>query len=205
MDELLETKLYRQPHEVNKRLAELGLHREGLLRVRSIAIGASADATPFHPANAAGTLSYLYGTWALRDVFVGEDWQIDQSDGVEAIRNDKLKIKALFGNVDVACDDNHPPKPRSRKGAGTERACMGNLFGFLPAYSPKPEEEWATYYLMVDSNGAAEFTCPVVQARTFSSYVERIFIAASMDDRTDGITRTEDDSPVDIEPIVARK
>src|SRR6267378_3995826 len=36
-----------------------------LLRVRSVAISASADATPFHPANAAGTFAYQHGTFAL--------------------------------------------------------------------------------------------------------------------------------------------
>ena len=70
----------------------------------------------------------------------------------------------MFCNVDRACDDEHEPKPRSPKGAGAERACVGNLFGKeLPKYVPEPEEkDIATFYLMVDENGAAELSRPVV-------------------------------------------
>jgi hypothetical protein len=66
----VETVVRREPWEVGARLAELQLGPIGrLLRVRSIAISASADATPFHPANAAGTFAYQHGTFALRDEF----------------------------------------------------------------------------------------------------------------------------------------
>jgi hypothetical protein len=57
-----------------------------LLRVRSVALAAAADATPFHPANAAGTLSYQHGTFSLRDEHVGEnEWVLSRPSGVEAI------------------------------------------------------------------------------------------------------------------------
>ena len=86
----VETVVHREPWEVSARLAELQLTIEGLLRVRSIAIAASADATPFHPANAAGTFSYHYGTFALRKEYVGKNWRVERPDGVEAIVNEKL-------------------------------------------------------------------------------------------------------------------
>jgi len=66
----VETVVRRQPWEVGARLAELQLGPiERLLRVRSVAISASADATPFHPANAAGTFAYQHGTFALQDEY----------------------------------------------------------------------------------------------------------------------------------------
>ena len=142
---MVETVVLREPWDVDRRLSELGLGtRDRLLRVRAIAISASANATPFHPANAAGTLAYQHGTFALRDEFVGDAWRVDRPDGVETIRNAKTGVNVVFANVDVACDDNIKPKPRSRKGAGAERVCNGNLFESLPEYAPKPRNDSAT-------------------------------------------------------------
>src|ERR1700738_2644258 len=88
---MTETIVRRAPWEVSARLAELQLGPvERLLRVRSIAISASADATPFHPANAAGTFAYHYGTFALRHEYVGKVWRLERPDGVEAIVNEAL-------------------------------------------------------------------------------------------------------------------
>lgn len=71
---MVETVTWRDPWDVDRRLAELRLGpRARLLKVRSVAIAAGADATPFHPANAVGTFSYHHGTFALRNEFVGDD------------------------------------------------------------------------------------------------------------------------------------
>jgi hypothetical protein len=81
-----ETKIRREDWEIGPRLAELRTDKEKLLRVRSVALGAAADATLFHPANAAGTLSYQHGTFSLRNEHVGQnEWVSDRPNGVEAI------------------------------------------------------------------------------------------------------------------------
>jgi hypothetical protein len=200
-----ETVVLKETWDVDRRLAELALTRTGLLKVRQIALAAGADATPFHPANAAGTLAYQHGTFALRDGFVGEHWQIHRPNGVEAIRNEKLNLSVVFANVDIACDDQVKPKPRSRKGAGAERACQGNLFLWLPEYAPAPAAGEATYYLMVDENGAAELTRPVVEDGTFTAYIERIYLSDGSD--LDGEPLSIDDGEIadDFDPQVVRK
>src|SRR6266704_2583118 len=131
---LSETKILREVWEVQPRLVALQTSLEKLLRVRAVAIGAAADATPFHPANAAGTFSYQHGTFALRSEHVGHDgWEAERPNGVEVIKNSAIKVRIVFANVDVACDDSHEPKARSEKGAGAERLCIGNgLFDHLP-------------------------------------------------------------------------
>lgn len=201
----VETKVLRDSWDVDRRLSEMQLSRDGLLVARDVAINESANATAFHPANAPGTFSYHHGTWALRDQNVGPDWVVDQADGIEAIRNEKLKIKVAFSNVDMACNDNHIPKPRSKKGAGAERASGADLFGNLPRFAPRPTDAYALYYLMVDSNGAAELTRPVVSGGTFTAAVERLYLSFGIDD--DGAVITEDNSgPVDnFDPQVIRK
>ena len=203
--DMIETQVRKEPWDVDRRLAELELQRNALVNVVKIALSAGADATPYHPANAEGTLRYQSGVWSLRDQFVGEKWSVHREESVEAIRNDKLKVKVAFVNVSIACDDVLMPKPRSPKGAGSESACSGNLFGDLPRHAPRQDGEWATYYIMVDGKGAAELTCPVISGGTFSSYIERIYISDGKDSDPEKIAVEDADGAVDFDPLVIRK
>ncbi len=205
---MIKTIVLREPWDVDRRLAELDLSKAKLLQVRDVARASAANATLFHPANASGTFSYQDGTFALRNLHVGTGlrWLLDRTNGVEAIRNDVLKVRVIFGNVDVACDDTNTPKPRSAKGAGAERACQGNLFGnSLPEYAANPTDAFATYYLMVDENGAVELTRPVIRGRTFSSYVERIYLSYGGDNGLEDLFLDDSDRANDFDPQVVRK
>jgi hypothetical protein len=198
-----ETVVLREAWDVDLRLSQLGLSREGLLIARDVAMQERANATAFHCSNAPGTFSYHHGTWSIRDQFVNEEWALCRLDGIEGIRNDALKIKVAFSNVDIACDDGHIPKPRSEKGAGAERASSGGLFGHLPHYAPEPTDDFALYYLMVDQDGAAELTRPVVSSGTFTTAIERIYLS---DGKDDGASLLGDDGIADdFDPQVARK
>jgi hypothetical protein len=79
----VKTKILREPWDVDRRLAELRLTREGLLNVVAVALVEAANATPYHCANAAGTFSYQHGTWALRQEFVEGEWTLDRCDGTQ--------------------------------------------------------------------------------------------------------------------------
>jgi len=203
--DVVKTVVIRDLWDVDRRLSELRLTRKGLLAARDVALHESANATPFHPANAAGTFSYHHGTWAIRDQFVGGDWKEDRVDGIEAIRNDALKIKVAFSNVDLACDDAHSPKPRSRKGAGAERASGCGLFADLPHYIPRQTGGYLLYYLMVDERGAAELTRPVIRGGTFVVPIERLYLSqGDEDDRA--ILVDDDGGPLDnFDPQIVRK
>jgi len=204
---LVEAVIFKEPQEVSRRLAELGLNRDLLLEVRAIALNAAADATPFHPANAPGTFAYHQGTWALRNIFVKPDqkWRPDRPNGVEAIVNDKLQIMVVFANVDVACNDEVKPKPRSRKGSGSERACSGNLlFENLPEYAPAQAGR-AAYYLMVADNGATELTRPVVKGGTFTAWPERIYLSDGTDFDPTVFVLDDGDTVDNFDPLVVRK
>ncbi|PBB40614.1 MAG: hypothetical protein E5V89_00960 [Mesorhizobium sp.] len=202
---LVETKIYRDQWDVDLRLSQMGLSRAKLLAAVAVAMNERANATPFHPVNAAGTFAYQHGVWAIRNEFVGGMWVEDKTDGVEGIRNDTLKIKVAFSNVDLACRDDHIPKPRSTKGAGAERASNGAmLFADLPHYAPKPAEGLALYYLMVDESGAAELTRAVVKAGKFNDPIERIYLSKGGDEG-DVLLTDNDDVANDFDPQVARR
>jgi len=206
----LTTRILREDWETSPRLVELQLEKSKLLTVRSTAVGAAADATPFHPANAAGTFSYQHGTFALRHehVFAGSPWTVERPNGVEAIRNESNRTKLVFANVDIACNDEHQPKPRSRKGAGAERLCVGNsLFGDLPHYVPHVpvHDGWTIYYLMVAPNGAVELSCPVVEGGTFVSFIERLYLSDGSDLDGEFKLSLDDHDAAHFDPKVARK
>ena len=114
--------------------------------------------------------------------------------------------KIIFANVDVAHDDKHDPKPRSPKGAGSERMCTGNLFPNLPQHAPASAEGWSIYYVMVDENGAVELSCPILKNGTFVDYIERIFLSDGSDiDGEAKLPLDDKDSATDFDPKVARK
>jgi hypothetical protein len=199
----IETLVHRKAWDVDLRLSELKLTRKGLLIARDVAMQERSNATDFHCSNAPGTFSYHHGTWSIRDQFVDKDWSVCRLDGIEGIRNDTLKIKVAFSNVDLACKDDHIPKPRSEKGAGAERASSGSLFGYLPQYAPDPTDDVALYYLMVDQDGAAELTRPVVSNGTFATPIERIYLSNGGEGGAAFLGN--DDIADDFDPQVARK
>lgn len=198
--------------EVESRLAFYELEKELLIEVARRAVAASRDATNNHPSNATGILSYIYGTQALRDLFLGKIWVLDRKDGIESIFNPEKNVKVVFQNVDIACSTKKEPKPRSEKGAGSERACSGNQMGLFP-YLPKfvesdDEESVITLYLMVSNvNGkvGVELSRPIVTNGTFSSFAERILINDDLLDDVQVDLHDQEDHDDSIEIVVTRK
>lgn len=206
----IQTSVLRTSDETLPRLEALGTDLHRLLRVRDVALQEASNVDPFNCANAKGTFAYQYGVRALRVEHVdGVEWRSDRSENVEGIVNDALGVRILFANVDSACRDDVGPKPKSAKGSGSERVCSGNrLFDDLPEFSRPPKDGVATYYLMVDENGAAELTRPIVAGGTFVSYVERIWLSAGYEDEDPiGLRPSldDDDAISDFDPQVARK
>lgn len=202
--------ILREEHEVLPRLKEIYTDRDRLLRIRAVAIGAAADATPYHPANAAGTFAYQHGTFALRNEHDGQDgWEADRPDGVEAIKNSDVQVRIVFANVDLACNDEHEPKARSSKGSGSERLCAGNddLFGGLPRLvkDDVAKDGWITFYLMVAPNGAAELSRATVDRGQFKRFVERLYLSDGSDLDMEPQSLTDDVPAENFDPEVARK
>jgi hypothetical protein len=203
------TKIFREDWEVLPRLVTLLLKKEKLLTVRTVAIGAAAEATQFHPANAAGTLSYQHGTFALRNEHVGIDgWVQDRPNGVEAIKNESIRVRLVFANVDVACSDEHEPRARSGKGAGAERLCAGNgLFDDLPRFidDKRGSDGWITFYLMVAANGAVELSRATIEYGQFKHFSERLYLSDGSDLDTVPSVVDDDVHADEFDPKVERK
>lgn len=193
--------------EVVARLDGLGMDPQTLLQIAARACLERANATPFHAANAAGTFAYQYGTFALREMYVGRNgWVKERPNGVEAIWNPTTGARVVFANVDTCCNREYEPKPKSTKGAGAERTCETNLFGSLPRFYREDSNTSQTFYLMVDDDGRVELSRPVIRGKTFSEFPERIFLKKSDDDETFAhLPLDDDDTVVDFDPLVAPK
>ncbi|MCY4305753.1 MAG: hypothetical protein OXC62_13395 [Aestuariivita sp.] len=200
----VKTQFSLEPWDRDRRLHELGLDLNPLLNIIRQVIAAGAEATPDHAVNAEGTYRYQAGVVGLRRAFKRDKWVKDRENNIEAIRNDDLKIKIAFTNVDLACKNEHEPQPRSKKGKGAEQSCS-NKTPFFPGVSwEKPQDEtWRTFYLMVDKKGAAELSQPIVSEDTFTGFIERIFLLDTSDHNPtvpDG-----NEPPIILDPQVSRK
>ncbi|WP_343314243.1 hypothetical protein AAIB41_03575 [Brucella sp. BE17] len=199
-----ETIFHIEAPEINSRLSEMGLTREGLVRTVHAAVVERNNATDLHPSNAAGTFSYHHGVAAIRREFLGDLWKIDRQDGIESIKNDDLQIKISFSNVDEACGFNYP-KPRSEKGAGAERAGGAMLFDDLKSFAPIAKGGFSLFYLMVDDCGRAELTRPVIEKKTFTAAIERIFLIREVVDIELLMHLDANDVADGFEPEIVRK
>ncbi|MBL4645421.1 MAG: hypothetical protein COA52_08305 [Hyphomicrobiales bacterium] len=209
MTAMRETQIYKEAAQVDNRLSSIKLKKEPLLTIRTMALGAGADATPFHASNAEGTFTYHIGLFALRKEHVGAIWKVDRSNGIDSIRNDQDRVKVVFSNVDIACSDGKKPKPRSAKGAGAERLCSENdMFGGLPHFAPaqpSSDKGWTVYYLMVAPNGAAELSRPIVKDKIFKAFVERIYLSDGSDFGVEPKSLLDDDIADSFDPQIIRK
>ena len=206
---LVETVVLRDPHDIERQLAEMKLGpAKRLMGIAEAAAAAGAEATPFHPANAEGTLAYQHGTFHLRAECVGKDgWEADRLNGVEVIGNSGLMLAVAYTNVDRCCVDGHQPKPRSAKGSGAERASNGDLFaGTLPHYVQQPIPGLKLFYLMVGEDGSVELSRPIISEKTFKGCSVRIYLG-NINSPTDVDKGKYDtgDAADDFDPQVVRK
>jgi hypothetical protein len=204
-----------QDYEVGSRLDQLGLSASDLVGVVHQAVAAKANFVLNHPLNAAGQLSYIYGTGALRDALRTKGWEIDRTGNIEATYNPQTGMKIVFQNADGACEDDRDPKAISDKGTAAIKAVDVGQASLFPEFDIEDQEKRkresaALWYLFVYINGddvRAELSFPKrIEDKQFKGFNERIYIIkpgewASM------MPKTDDSEPPaqDFEVNVTRK
>lgn len=205
-----------QDYEVASRLDQLGLSASELIAVVHQAVAAKAGFVLNHPLNAAGQLSYIFGTGALRDVLRPKGWQIDRAGNIEATFDPATGMKIVFQNADSACDDSRDPKAISDKGPAASKAVDLGQRNLFPEYEAEDKqrhqrETAPLWYFFVYINGddiRAELSFPKrIEDGQFKGFNERVYIiksgewASMMPKVTDG-----DEGPAqDFEINVTRK
>jgi hypothetical protein len=174
-----------QDYEVESRLSRLGLTASELIGVVHQAVAAKAAFVLNHPLNAAGQLSYIYGTGALRDTLRAKGWEIDRTGNIESTYNPTTGMKIVFQNADSACDYSRDPKALSDKGPAASKAVNLGQYSLFPEYEKEDEEKRkkenaALWYLFVYINGddvRAELSFPKrIEDGQFKGFNERIYI-----------------------------
>lgn len=191
-----------------KRLKQLQLDMARLLKVVERVRGASSLVTKNSTSNAAGMKAYLEGPEALRDEFIGDYWECTKDDHLEGIFNKHINVKILFQNVDIACAYHLEPTARSPKGAASLRACLGNgakvelpLSKYMDMPPPQELEDLSeVYYLMVDHEGSAELSQPIIKAKQFDKFVERIFLV-KVDPSENSLIKDESEEEIPMDEI----
>lgn len=176
---------YRSESEVTTKLHEFGCELLGLQGVALTAISARNEATPLHPQNAPGQLSYLAGVAALRSFFLRLDgWEIYNIKGVEGVRNKDLCVIILFQNVDFACGI-HEPRPIRPKREGVKDLVDNGtlcLFNDMAGQDGLREnkEVWFLCVANRSEEPQAELSRPSrIEDGIFGSLLERIFVLSS--------------------------
>jgi hypothetical protein len=174
-----------QDYEVASRLDQLGLTASELIGVVHQAVAAKAAFVLNYPLNAAGLLSYIYGTAALRDALRAKGWEIDRTGNIEATIDPESMMKIVFQNADSASDDDRDPKAISDKGPAASKAVNQGQQSLFPEYDIEDEEKRkkenaALWYLFVHINGddvRAELSFPKrIEDGQFKGFNERIYI-----------------------------
>lgn len=180
------TILNREPREVDDRLLTLGTTKEELLEIVRRSVAARNDATEDDPITAPGTLAYVYGVRAIRQIFRPKGWKRVRVDNIEGTVDPDGRTKILFQNADSAAIIGRSPQAISGKGPAAARAVdSGQRFLFEDM---EEEREQATkaesatvwcLFVSVDEEGGvtAEFSCPAaIEAGKFTDFHERIFL-----------------------------
>src|SRR6267142_872422 len=174
-----------QDYEIESRLNQLGLSVSELIGVIHQAVAAKANYVLNQPMNAAGQLSYIYGTGALRDLLRSKGWVIDRTGNLEATFDPTTGIKIVFQNADSACEDDRDPKAISDKGTAAEEAVELGQSNLFPQFDKEDEAKRkqtnaALWYFFVFINGddvRAELSFPKrIEDKQFKGFNERIYI-----------------------------
>jgi hypothetical protein len=174
-----------QDYEVASRLDQMGLSASELISVVHQAVAAKANFVLNHPLNAAGQLSYIYGTGALRDTLRPKGWVIDRTGNIEATFDPKTSIKIVFQNADSACDDDRDPRAISDKGPAAVSAVDLGQHSLFPEYDAEDQAKRKKanaplWYFFVYINGddvRAELSFPKhIEDGQFKGFNERIYI-----------------------------
>ncbi|MGY3690840.1 hypothetical protein ACVIGA_000920 [Bradyrhizobium sp. USDA 3240] len=202
---MFRTAVLEESDDAESRLRDWGLTRAQFIAVARAARSWADDAGPLMPANAPGTLAYIFGVQELRAQLIDEEWRVDRTGGIEAVVNRKIGLRIGFHNVDRACDPVMPPHPRSAKGSSSEMLSGPTLFehfgvepGPLP---PAPADGISTYYAMVGEDGSVELSYPQIVDGAYHHFNERIFIdrpAGTFEDEASVETGVAEDFEIDV-------
>ncbi|MFA6031544.1 MAG: hypothetical protein WC889_01435 [Myxococcota bacterium] len=215
---MLAARIYSEDWEIDARLAaDFGVTRDDLIDVIRNTLAERSSSVDVDPVNAPGLLAYIAGTRHLRWLFTSKGFLINRDRNVESVFNPNTGMKIAYQNVDLACAQ-RSPRAISGKKSGSAKIigdAQGSLF---PDSDALPEVvdpalvkglKSAMWYLCASFEGddvRAELSLPAsVKDGNFHGFLERIFIIRGGDWGGFDSRRSDDDGPVNVEPLISRR
>ncbi|MCT8266867.1 hypothetical protein NYQ83_06230 [Afifella sp. JA880] len=209
------TALYQHPHDARRRLMELGISVEALIKAVLAGHVARLNCTDNDPPFIPGTEAWRMVVRTLRDELVPLGWRKDDPSNYSLVINDSSEINIVVASADdLTCRSPGMPKTKSLKGLFTEAAVLknsleGDLFPDTVEYDLRRAANilnYKTYMLLInidDEQCRAELSLPSeFDDQMVTGWAERIYIPIPSADG--GVPQNIDDTP-DIDVPVKRK
>jgi len=209
-----QTQVIDNSQEVDEKLKKFNVTKAELLEVAHKVVVARNQAVPNDPLAAGGLFAYIYGTRAIRELFLKKNWELDRSENIEATCSEETGIKIVYQSAESASELNQDPRAVSDKGAGSKRMVASGQADLIDRFVEPEESEnhsnQEVWYFYVSVNGSevcAELSRPgSIENGQFTNFVERIFIIKSGE--WDSINIIPDSTDIDTEEFdipVSRK
>ncbi|MER8657773.1 MULTISPECIES: hypothetical protein [unclassified Mesorhizobium] len=215
MSTVASASLYQHPFDARRRLMELGISVEALIKAVQAGHLARLNCTDNDPPFIPGTEAWRMVVRTLRDELVPLGWRKDDPSNYSLVINDSSKINIVVASADhLTCRWPGIPRTKSLKGLFTEAAVLKNsVEGDLFPDTVKADLlravtvlNYKTYMLLInidDEQCRAELSLPSdFDDQMVTDWAERIFIPIPGVDG--GVPQKIDNTP-DIDVPVKRK
>lgn len=209
------TAIYQYPFDARRRLMELGVSVEALIKALQAGHVARLNCTDNDPPFIPGTEAWRMVVRTLRDELVPLGWRKDDPSNYSLVINDSTKLNIVVASADeFTCKWPGMPQTKSIKGLFTEAAVLknsveGDLFPETIEASLRRAAtilNYKTYMLLVnidDEQCRAELSLPsAFDDQKVIGWAERIFIPIPGVDG--GVPQEVDDTP-DVDVPVKRR
>jgi hypothetical protein len=209
--------IYSQPFAARRRLAELGVSVEAVIRSLEAGQLARLSCTPNDPPFIPGTEAWRFVVRTLREELLPRGYRKSDAGNYSLVINDARKLNIVVSSGDAMVRSTvGDPKTKHLKGLFTEAVILRNrqTGGLFPeeiseelrtAISILEYPTWVLLINITDDEIRAELSYPdAIEEGQIISWKERIFIPGSADDGGAKARPTGDTDP-DIDVPVRRK
>ncbi len=202
------------PFDVTVALRAMGLTRRGLIEAVRFAESERALCTTNDPKGFDLITMHARLARALRNQFVGEQWESDDTDNQPGIRNAKLKLRVIPCNFDNNAG-NPFARPRNLRGKGyaSDAKTLCNRTAWLPGLEPQSTTGGGDYQTFVLGAYAAdgeplraELSKPILfQGGHFLDFKPRFILLDGSEKDADSIFRPDSEGPTDVIDIAVKR
>lgn len=183
------TVVHKDPHDARRRLADLGVSVEAVIKAVIAGQTERLNCTDNDPPFIPGTEAWRFVVRTLRDELLPLGWRKDDPSNYSLVINDSTKLNIVVASSDtLTCSIAGSPRTKSFKGLFTEAAVLKNtLEGDMFPETVEAElrraasilayPTWVLLIYIEDDECRAELSLPsAYDDKNITAWAERIFI-----------------------------